>query len=143
MQRINEKGLSLIREFEGLKLKSYLCPAGVWTIGVGHTKGVKPGMVITEERAKELLREDLAEFEAGITKLVRVPLTSNQFSALVSLAFNVGLANVASSTLLKKLNEGDYQGAADQFPRWDKARGKTLAGLTRRRAAERALWLER
>ena len=133
----------MIREFEGLKLKSYLCPAGVWTIGVGHTKGVKPGMVITEERAKELLREDLAEFEAGITKLVRVPLTSNQFSALVSLAFNVGLANVASSTLLKKLNEGDYQGAADQFPRWDKARGKTLAGLTRRRAAERALWLER
>ena len=140
--KTNEKGLSLIKEFEGLKLRSYLCPANVWTIGVGHTKTAKPNMVITEARAKELLRSDLAEFEAGVSKLVKVPLTSDQFSALVSLAFNVGLGNVASSTLLKKLNEGDYQGAADQFPRWNKAAGKVLAGLTRRREAERVLWLD-
>ena len=138
----SNNGINLIKSFEGFRATAYVCPAGILTIGYGTTSGVKRGMVITEAQAEVLLRKDLTKFEDAINKLVKVPLTQNQFDALSSLVYNIGLGNLASSTLLKKLNEGDYQGAADQFPRWNRAAGRVLAGLTRRRAAERALWLE-
>lgn len=146
---VSKQGLDLIKKFEGLRLKAYLCPSGVWTIGYGHTKGVYPGMVITEELADKFLIDDVWYFERGVESLVKVPLTQGQFDALVSFSFNVGLDidddNIAEglgdSTLLRKLNSGDYAGAADEFPKWNKSRGRVVRGLTLRRSAERALFL--
>jgi lysozyme len=135
------KGIALIKEYEGLRLGAYLCSAGVLTIGYGHTGGVKEGDLITEQKAEQLLQDDLKKFENGVLRLVRVPLTQNQFDALVSFAFNLGVGNLGKSTLLKMLNDRDYKGAAGQFVRWNKAAGKELAGLTRRRLAESALFL--
>jgi lysozyme len=136
----SQKGLDLIKSFEGLRLSAYKCPADVWTIGFGTTAGVKPGQTITKERAEELLRDDVARFEAQVLRLVKVPLTQGQHDALVSFVYNLGAGNLSNSTLLRLLNSGDYKGAAAQFDRWTKAGGKTLAGLVRRRAAERALF---
>lgn len=135
------KGIALIKEYEGLRLGAYLCSAGVLTIGYGHTGGVKEGDLITEQKAEQLLQDDLKKFENGVLRLVRVPLTQNQFDALVSFAFNLGVGNLGKSTLLKMLNDRDYKGAASQFIRWNKAAGKELAGLTRRRIAESELFL--
>lgn len=137
---ISQQGLDLIKSFEGLRLSAYKCPADVWTIGYGTTAGVKPGQAITKERAEELLREDVARFEAQVLRLVKVPLTQGQFDALTSFVYNLGAGNLSNSTLLRVLNAGDYSGAAAQFDRWDKAGGKVLPGLVRRRAAERALF---
>lgn len=132
----------VIKEFEGLRLEAYLCPAGVWTIGYGHTGGdVWPGLVITKEWAEWLLEEDLKRFEANVSGYVRVDLTQDQFDALVSFTYNVGAEAFKNSTLLKKLNAGEYEEAADQFLRWNKSKGKVLAGLTNRRKKERALFL--
>jgi lysozyme len=129
--------------FEGLRLTAYQDSVGVWTIGWGHTgPDVRPGLTITRAQAESLLRQDLGRFERGVAGLVKVPLSSNQFSALVSFSFNVGLGALGSSTLLRVLNQGNYTGAADQFSVWNKAGGKTLEGLVRRRAAERALFLK-
>jgi lysozyme len=128
--------LSLIKEFEGLRLEAYLCPAKVWTIGYGHTKTAKPGMKITEGGAEALLRHDLEWVESTINKHVKVPLTQNQYDALASFIYNVGAGAFRKSTLLRLLNQGDYDGAAGQFQRWNKAGGKVLKGLTRRRKAE-------
>jgi lysozyme len=138
---INSEGVNLIKSFEGLELEAYLDAVDVWTIGYGHTKTVEPGMIITEAKAEELLRQDLEEFEEAVTEAVEVSINSNQFSALVSFCFNLGAGSLFQSTLLKLLNQGDFQGAADQFPRWNKAGGQELEGLTRRRKAERALFL--
>ena len=138
--RINEAGLNLIKDFEGCRLKAYLCPAGVWTIGYGHTQGVKPDMVINQLQAERFLRQDLKRFEDAVTSLVKVPITLNQFSALVSFAYNVGVGALYDSTLLRKLNKKDYKGAANEFLRWNKAGGKVLPGLTRRRLAEKDLF---
>lgn len=146
---ISKKGLELIKKFEGLRLKAYKCPSGIWTIGYGHTKGVYPGMTITEELADKFLVDDIWYFERDVESLVKVPLTQGQFDALVSFAFNVGSdiddddipEGLGDSTLLKKLNSGDYAGAADEFPKWVYSRGKKLKGLVRRRAAERELFL--
>jgi len=138
---VSTAGLSLIREFEGCKLEAYICPAGIPTVGVGHTKGVKLGDKITEAEALDLLREDVRWCERAIDESVNVSLTQNQYDALASFCFNVGAFAFASSTLVKKLNDGDKQGAADQFLRWNKAKGKELPGLTRRREAERSLFL--
>lgn len=138
--RTSEKGLALIRQAEGLRLRAYKCPAGVWTIGYGTTAGVKEGLVITKERAEELLREDVKRFEDQVMRLVKVRLTQGQFDALVSFIYNLGAGNLSNSTLLRLLNAGDYKGAAAQFDRWTKAGGKVLPGLVRRRAAERALF---
>jgi len=135
------KEAQLIKSFEGLELEAYLCPANVWTIGYGHTKGVKKGDKITKEQAEKLLEEDLAFFRNGVKRLVKVALNKNQFGALVSFAYNLGLGSLESSTLLKMLNAKDYQGAADQFLRWNKSKGKVLTGLVRRREAERAVFL--
>ncbi|MDA0674567.1 MAG: lysozyme, partial [Cyanobacteria bacterium] len=132
--------------FEGRRLDAYQDSVGVWTIGYGHTSmagppEVTPGMRITEDQAEEILKRDLRKFEQGIRDRVSVTLNSNQFSALVSFAFNVGLGAFQNSTMRRLLNSGDYTGAANEFPRWVKAGGRTLQGLVRRRNAERALFL--
>lgn len=140
-RQIGQKGLDLIKRFEGLKLRSYKCPAGVWTIGYGHTGNVTNNQIITSEQAESILRTDLRKFEQAVSDAVTVPLSQNQFDALVSLAFNIGAGAFAKSTLLRLLNQRDYAGAADQFLRWNRAGDKVLDGLTRRRQDERALFL--
>ena len=134
----------LIKEFEGCKLEAYPDPATHGepiTIGVGHTGGVKLGDVITQEQADEYLVNDVAYSAKAVNQMVAVSITQGEFDALCSFAFNLGIGNLKNSTLLKKLNSGDIQGAADQFLVWNKAAGKVMAGLTRRREAERALFL--
>ncbi|MFV3380265.1 lysozyme [Pseudomonas sp. NY15354] len=140
--RTSQRGLSLIKSFEGLRLQAYQDAVGVWTIGYGATRGVKAGMSISKEQAERMLLNDVQRFEPEVERLVTVPLSQNQWDALVSFAYNLGSANLESSTLRRLLNSGDYAAAADQFPRWNKAGGKVLAGLARRREAERALFLE-
>ena len=135
------KEAELIKSFEGLELEAYLCPADIWTIGYGHTGDVKEGDTITKAEAEALLDKDLQTFRNGVKRLVKVPLNENQFGALVSFAYNLGLGSLQNSTLLKMLNAGDYTGAADQFLRWNKSGGKVLTGLVRRREAERAVFL--
>jgi lysozyme len=142
----SQKGIDLIKSSEGLRLTAYPDPATggePWTIGYGTTRGVKPGMKITAEQAEQYLKADVARFEPELAALVKVPLSQNQWDALMSFVYNLGSANLASSTLLKLLNAGDYARAADQFPRWNKAAGKELPGLTKRRAAEQALFLSK
>lgn len=139
--RMGNKGLALIKKFEGCKLEAYICPAGVITIGYGHTKTADKGMVIDQQEADRLLAYDLSEFERGVESLVQVDVTQNQFDALVSFAFNLGLGALAKSTLLKKVNARDVNGAAQEFLKWNKAGGKVLTGLVRRREAERELFL--
>lgn len=138
--KISSKGLDLIKRFEGLRNESYRCPAGVWTIGYGHTGDVQPGAIITEEGAEALLRQDVERFERAVARLAP-KCTQSQFDALVSFTFNLGEGNLSKSTLLKLHNAGHYQAAADQFLRWNRAAGKVLPGLTRRRAQERGLYL--
>lgn len=141
--KISNTGDELICDFEGLRLNSYPDPGTggePFTVGYGHTKGVKPGMKITVAQALEFLRQDVAEFENAIAFLVKVPLNQNQFDALICFTFNVGIGAVKSSTLLKKLNQKDYTEAASQFLRWNKAGGKVMPGLTRRREAEKKLF---
>lgn len=142
--KISEEGLLLIKRFEGCKLQSYLCPAGVWTIGYGHTVGVKKGQTITQAQADQMLADDLVQYEQAVMGLVNDEdkLTSNQFSALVSFAYNCGVANLRSSTLLRKVNAKDYVGAANEFGKWVNGGGKVLSGLVRRREAERALFVK-
>jgi lysozyme len=142
--QINARGLELVKKFEGLVLTAYRDPVGIWTIGYGHTgPEVGPGDVITKAQAEALLKRDLARFESAVRNLVKVPLSSNQFSALVSFTYNVGSGALAQSTLLALLNQRNYQGAADQFPRWVNGGGQVLPGLVRRRNEERALFLTR
>lgn len=139
---ISEAGLDLIKHYEGLRLDAYRCPAGVWTIGYGHTgPDVHDGLTITNERADELLRADIMRFEEGVEKSAP-NCTQGQFDALVSFAFNLGLGNLRSSTLLRLHNAGDFAEAAAQFIRWDRAGGRELPGLQARRKAEAALYLE-
>lgn len=133
-------GIKLVADFEGFRSQAYLCPAGVWTIGHGFTKGVKRGDTITLEDSLARLEKEYLGFESAVLRLVKVPLTDNQLAALTSFAFNVGTGALGSSTLLRLLNQGQYEDAAKQFARWTKAGGKTLSGLVRRRAAETALF---
>lgn len=139
--KFNDAGLKLITIFEGCKLTSYQDQAGVWTIGYGSTRGVTPGMVISQDAADQRLLDDLQETMTRVKQQITVPLSDCQFSALVCFAFNEGAGHLKSSTLEQKLNAGDYLGAADEFPKWDKVRGQEVAGLLRRRKAERALFL--
>lgn len=144
---ISTVGIELIKEFEGCYLEAYRCPAGVWTIGYGTTepingKPITAGMTITQQQADELLLQNLKIYEKAVNENVKVPLSQNQYDALVSFTYNVGCGALSTSTLLKMLNNNDYLGAADQFLRWDKAGGKVLAGLTRRRKRERELFLK-
>lgn len=135
--KINTKGLQLIKDFEGLRLDSYICEGNTLSVGFGHTKTVSEDMSITQKKADELLLEDIKYFEEKVSELVIVPLTSNQFSALVSFTFTVGENAFADSTLLSLLNSGDYEGASTQFLRWDKVDGLP----SRRRTAEMELFL--
>ena len=128
--------------WEGERLTAYPCSAGVWTIGFGHTKGVKQGDTCTEEQARAWLLEDLADAQMRLARYINVPVTQNEFIALVSLVFNVGVGNLSRSKLLRKLNSGDREGAAEEFLDFDLANGKRLAGLTRRRKAEHDLFLQ-
>lgn len=142
MYRINRQGLDLILVSEELRLEAYRCPAGVWTIGWGHTgPDVYPGLVITEAMAVMFKQADLERFEAAVEDALEVPVTGNQFSALVSFAFNVGDQAFRDSTLLNKLNTGDIKGAAVEFKRWVRSKGRIQPGLVTRRAAERELFL--
>lgn len=134
-------GLELIKRFEGVRLSAYDDGVGVWTIGVGHTKGVKRGDTITMEQVDALLAEDVEEAEGDVTRCVKVPLEQCQFDALVSWTFNLGGGALASSTMLKRLNQGDYDGAADEMLKWTRAGGRVLQGLVKRRISERILFL--
>jgi lysozyme len=140
MMRISEQGLALIRKFEGLSLSAYQCPAGIWTIGYGHTSHVKEGQVITLEQAEEWLKDDVAFAEKAIHASVIGQLTQGQFDALVSFVFNVGSGAFQRSTLLKKINRGEMDHIPAQLMRWIHADGKPLQGLIRRRRFEAALW---
>lgn len=142
----SEKGIALIKEFEGCKLTAYQDSVGVWTIGYGWTqpvdgKPIRAGMTIKQETAERLLKTGLVSYENDVSRLVKVRLKQGQFDALVSFTYNLGARSLSTSTLLRKLNAGDCAGAADEFLRWNKAGGKVLNGLTRRREAERALFL--
>ena len=143
---VSDKGVDLICEFEGKRLAAYDDGVGVWTIGFGTIKypdgnRVKKGDACTLEQAKEYMRHDLIEFEHTVNSSVKVPLNQNQFDALVSLAYNIGSNAFKSSTLVKKLNTGDYRGAADQFNVWINAGGKRMQGLVNRRDREKLLFL--
>ncbi len=139
-RRINQNGIDLIKQFEGLHLSPYLCPSRIWTIGYGHTRTVRAGMQITEAQADQLLDEDLRLFERSVSRLVTVPLSDNQFAALVCFCFNIGTGNFESSTLLRLLNRGWYEQVPAQLMRWNRANGEIFGGLARRRAAEARLW---
>lgn len=147
---VSPAAVALVKRFEGLRLKAYLCPAGVPTIGFGHTVGVKLGQTITEAQADAFLAADLTDAAQDVDRLVKVPLNSDQRGALASFVFNLGAGNLQASTLLKLLNRRDYAGAAGQFGAWVKATVKdpktgaaskvTLPGLVARRAEEAALF---
>lgn len=148
--KISKAGLELIKKWEGCKLTAYLCSAGVLTIGYGHTgSDVYKGMKITQAQADAFLQSDVIRFEKDVTSLVKVPVTQNQFDALVCFAFNLGsdidadtiAEGLGDSTLLRKVNSKDFVGAAAEFVKWNKAGGKVLNGLTSRRIDESKLFL--
>jgi lysozyme len=140
MMNISKEGLELIKKFEGCELKAYKDAVDVWTIGYGHTKGVTEGMEITAEEAESMLEEELKEYCGYINDEVKVKLEQNQFDALVSWVYNLGPSNLRSSTMLKVINEGKYDEVPAQIKRWNRAGGKVLDGLVRRREAEALLF---
>jgi len=135
-------GLDIVREAEGLRLSAYLCPAGIPTIGYGHTKGVKLGDTCTAQQAEEWLENDFFMAKTDVAAVVRVPIGANQLDALASFVFNLGVRKLIQSTLLKKLNAGDYTGAANEFDKWVYAGSIKLNGLIKRRAKEKELFLK-
>lgn len=143
--KISSSGVKHIKQFEGERLVAYRCPAGVWTIGVGHTSAagepqVVEGMKITANESASILYRDLVEFELGVERLVKVTLKQNQFDVLVSFAFNCGLDALRKSTLLKKLNSGNYDAVPAELMKWTRAGGREVPGLVRRRRAEAQMW---
>ena len=143
--KVSSKGLELIKEFEGFSSVAYLCSAKKATIGYGNTfwedgRAVKLGEQISKSRAEALLLHTVSGFAQGVSDRVSVTLTQNQFDAMVSLAYNIGLGNFGSSTLLRKVNERDFAGASFEFLRWNRSGGKPLLGLTRRREKEKLLF---
>ncbi|CAM1653614.1 Glycoside hydrolase [Bartonella apis] len=146
-RQISPHGLAKLKQWEGLKTKAYKDSGGVWTIGYGHTATAgepKPraGMVITAAEAESILLKDLTQYEAAIENNVKVKLTDNQFAALVSFVYNIPLASFKKSTLLKKLNQGNYDAVPTELMKWTKAGGKKIQGLVNRRRAEGYLWME-
>ena len=147
MRHINERGIEMVKSFEGISLKPYLCPANVWTVGYGATVGSDGGPIdpdmeaISEDEAEALLIRDLESSEGWVSRLIKTALTENQYSALTSFTFNVGAGALQRSTLRMKLNRGEVQNAADEFPKWKFSNKRILAGLVRRRAAEETLLL--
>lgn len=143
--KTSHAGLELIKEFEGLRLKSYKCPALVWTVGFGHTSAagapiVTPDLVITKDEAEDILKRDLVQYEDGVRGLVQIGITQGQFDALVDFTYNVGVGAFAKSTLLKRINAGRFDEVPAEFMKWTKGGGKELPGLIRRRRAEVKLW---
>jgi lysozyme len=144
---VSERGLNLIKRFEGLSLKPYICPSGHKTIGYGNTfyeDGTKVSMddkPITIKRAEMLLKLIVDKFAIGVKKVLKVPLEQYQFDAVISFAYNVGLGSLKSSTLLKKINNSEFKEASEEFGKWNKASGKVLTGLTKRREAERQMFI--
>lgn len=144
-RKINQEGLEKLKKWEGLRTKAYLDSAKVWTIGYGHTSAagdpyVRQGMVITDKEATNILMNDLTQYEQAVEQSVKVELNDNQFAALVSFTYNVGIGAFKKSTLLKKLNKGDYDAVPAELMKWTKAGGKRLQGLVNRRSAEGGLW---
>jgi lysozyme len=144
--KIGKAGLDLIREFEGLELKAYKDAVGIWTVGFGHTAAAGPpkpvaGLVITEQEAVDILTRDLGKYEAGVSRALKRTPSQNQFDAMVSLCYNIGEGAFAGSSVVRYFNAGDFEMAAGRFLLWNKAKGKVLKGLTRRREAERKLFL--
>ena len=137
---ISDEGVALVKKFEGCKLEAYQCAAGVWTIGYGSTRGVVEGDVWSQEKADMMLEDELQEYGEHVEELVTMPLSQNQFDALTSWTFNLGPTNLATSTLLKVLNAGEYEDVPAQIKRWNKANGNVLEGLVRRREAEALLF---
>ena len=138
----SEAGKRLIREFEGEYFAAYKCPAGIWTISVGVTEGVKEGMKITKAQSDVMFAKALRPREDKLTRILnRTPTNQNQFDAMLSLAYNIGMGAFEKSTLLRLHKNTEYEAAADEFLKWNKAGGKVLDGLTRRRSAERKLYL--
>lgn len=143
MAQLNQAGLDLIKSFESCRLQAYQDQGGVWTIGWGSTgSDVGPGLVWSQEEADQRLMDGIQSVEEGINTLVSCDLTDNQFSALVCFAYNVGVDALAQSTLLRDINAGDFDAAANEFLRWDKVRGAMVPGLLRRRLAEKALFTQ-
>ena len=143
--RMSAAGLAVVKEFEGLRLRAYKCPAAVWTVGYGHTSAagnpiVTPELVITNAEAEQILERDMVQYEDGVRKFVKVELTQNQFDALVDFAYNAGVGALQKSTLLKKVNAGKFDEVPAEFMKWTKGGGKELPGLVRRRRAEVKLW---
>ena len=138
--KLSLEGVQLIKKFEGCELTAYRCSANVLTIAYGRIKEVKEGDTCTQEQAEEWLTEELLEYESYVNDMVEVSLLQNQFDALVSWVYNLGPSNLRSSTLLKVLNSGEYKSVPEQIKRWNKAGGKVLEGLTRRRQAEALLF---
>lgn len=139
---VSPKGLALIKQFEGLRLKAYKCPAGVWTLGYGETRGIRPGMVWTREQAEKALIEGVKPYANTVAKAIgKVPTTQNEYDAMVSFCFNVGDGAFRKSSVLRHHVRGQKKLAADAFMKWVKGGGRTLPGLVRRRKAERALYL--
>ena len=149
MRHINERGIEMVKSFEGLALRPYVCAGGVNSVGYGATRSSTGGPIgldmepisEAEAEAEALLIRDLESSEGWVSRLIKTALTENQYSALTSFTFNVGAGALQRSTLRMKLNRSEYQGAADEFPKWRIAGGRILAGLVRRRAAEKALFL--
>jgi lysozyme len=139
---LSQTGKALIQSFESCKLYAYQDERGIWTIGWGHTTGVVPYLTCTPQDADGWFDQDTQNVINAVNNSVKVPLTQNQFDALVSFTYNVGVGSEAHSTLLQLLNAGNFQGAADQFLLWNHVNGQVDAGLTRRREAEQALFLE-
>ena len=155
--KVSQKCIEQIKKDEGVRSRPYQCPALLWTIGVGHV--IDPNhakvpladrkqlpipagwdRVLSSEEIDDILRKDLARFEAGVSRLIKVELTQGQFDALVSFSFNVGLGNLQNSTLRMKVNRGEYEAAAEQFLVWTKAGGKVLPGLVKRRTHEKEMF---
>ena len=138
--KTSQKGIDLIKSFEGCKLQSYKCPAGIWTIGYGTTLGIRPAMRITLQEAENYLKRDLKQFEDCVNMLVKVVLTQNEFDSLVSWTYNLGCGSLRKSTMLKYLNEGKKQFVTSEMVKWNKANNKVLKGLILRREAEAKLF---
>jgi lysozyme len=143
---MSDQGIdALLKKFEGCKLKAYKDPVGIWTIGYGHTSAagepdVTEGLTITQDEAEEILKRDLVKYEKPVADMVKVPLSQHQFDVLVDFAYNAGVGNLKSSTLLKRVNAGDFDAVPNELMKWTKAKGKELPGLVRRRRAESEWW---
>ena len=140
MMQLSKTGIELLKHFEGCELKAYQDSVGVWTIGYGHTKGIYEGLEITQSEAEKMLVDELPEYEGYITDKIVPRLQQHEFDALVCWVYNLGPTNLSSSTMLKKLNAGEFKEVPFQMKRWDKAGGQPLLGLTRRRNAEALLF---